>query len=254
MNILVADWASFNQVLPLARDFGVGLEFQEFTHPQNLENPKDLVATIQAGCRDLPTLGIHGPFSELVPASRDPLVRQVAQARFSQAFDIMSKTNAQHLILHSGFFPKTYPHEIWIENTVNFWVSFLSHHPAFGLIHIENVYEDDYSTLLKLVENVNERIQHQALTICLDIGHVNANSNHSFEEWIGGLGDRIRYAHLHNNGGLLDDHWRLDRGTIQIGRVLALLQKHSPQALWCIETGVADLEPSLRWLQKEGYL
>lgn len=254
MSIIVADWASFDQVLPLAREFGVGLEFQEFTLPENLERPDELIDSIRRGIQDLPIRSMHGPFSELVPASRDPFVRQAAEKRFLQAYAIAQATGSQHLVLHSGFFPKTYSKENWIRNSYEFWIKFLEDKPAPGLIHIENVYEDDCSALLELADRVNETRQAEVLTICLDIGHVNANSTKSFDEWIGSLGDRIRYTHLHNNGGRLDDHWRLDKGTIDVSYVLELLQEHSPHATWCVETTPGDIEPSLLWLQQLGHL
>jgi sugar phosphate isomerase/epimerase len=254
MSIVVTDWASFSQVLPLALAYGVGLEFQEFTQPHNLDEPGELVEIIRLGTHALPELSMHGPFSELVPASRDPLVRQVAEKRFSQACDIAQKTGAQHLILHSGFFPKTYSRQNWIQNASDFWLDFLKEKHIPGLLHLENVYEDDFSTLQELVDRVNEAQQVEALTICLDIGHVNANSSKSFAEWIETLGSRIRYVHLHNNSGLLDDHWRLDKGTIQVSHVLELLQKHSPEATWSVETTVEDIEPSLQWLKRNRYL
>ncbi len=254
MSIIVADWAHFDQVLPLAREFAVGLEFQEFTLPENLETPDDLVKSIQLGIKDLPIRSMHGPFSELIPASRDPMVRQVAEKRFLQAYNIALETGVQHLVLHSGFFPKTYSQENWIDNTYEFWVTFLADKPVPGLIHLENVYEDNCSALLELVDRVNETRQAEMLTICLDIGHVNANSSKSLAEWIRALGDRIRYAHLHNNGGRLDDHWKLDKGTIDVISVLELLQKHSPHATWCVETTVGDIEPSLQWLRRFGYV
>jgi sugar phosphate isomerase/epimerase len=80
------------------------------------------------------------------------------------------------------------------------------------------------------------------------------NSSKTLAEWISGLGDRVRYVHLHNNDGILDDHWRLDKGKINITEVLDLLSKHSPNSVWNIETLVSDIEPSLVWMQDQGYL
>jgi len=254
MTILVTDWGNFSQVLPIAMKYRVGLEFQEFVNPQNLDHPDDLVKTIGEGLINLPLASMHGPFAELVPASWDPLVRQVAAKRFQQAHNIAHKTSAKHLILHSGFIPKTYPLEKWIQNTYDFWMEFLRDRPEPGLIHLENVYENDFHGLRELVDRVNNSYNTEVLTICLDIGHINANSSRSFEEWISGLGDRIRYVHLHNNDGILDDHWRLDRGKIDISRVLDLLMKHSPHAAWSVETIEGDTEPSLLWLQSRGFL
>jgi sugar phosphate isomerase/epimerase len=254
MSILVADWANFEQVLPLAVQFGVGLEFQEFTSPEHLAEPDELVRTIMDGSKSLPSLSMHGPFAELIPASQDPWVRQVAARRFQQAYAIANEIGAQHLILHSGYIPKTYMREKWIQNAYNFWMDFLVDKLKPGFIHLENVYEDDFSSLQELVDRIDGAMGAEILTICLDIGHVNANSSHGLEEWISGLGDRIRYVHLHNNGGVLDDHWRLDNGTIAIPKVLDLLQTHAPNATWTVETYVDDIGPSLQWLQVNGYL
>ena len=69
-----------------------------------------------------------------------------------------------------------------------------------------------------------------------------------------GWGDRIRYVHLHNNDGVLDDHWRLDKGRLDIRLVLELLLKSCPNAVWTVETYFEDIEPSLLWLKQSGYL
>ena len=254
MPILVADWANFEQVLPIANKYGIGLEFQEFTSPEHLAEPGELVKNILDGSKDLPGLSMHGPFAEMIPASQDPWVRQVAARRFQQACDIANATGAQHLILHSGYIPKTYGREKWIQNAFHFWMDFLQDKLKPGFIHLENVYEDDYSTLRELVDKVDQAMGTEILTICLDIGHVNANSSHSLQEWINALGDRIHYVHLHNNAGVLDDHWRLDKGTIAIPKILDLLQAHAPNATWTVETYEQDVEPSLEWLQVNGYL
>jgi sugar phosphate isomerase/epimerase len=252
--IAITDWGSFDQALPIAVKFGTGLEIQEFSNPTNLEAADELLSKVREQADKLPFLGMHAPFSELVPASRDPMVRQVAKLRFEQAYQSARKMDAQHLIIHSGFFPKTYPKAVWIQNTFDFWIDFLADKPYPGLVHIENVYEDEPEALLELVERVNEVFQDNLLTICLDIGHVNSNSTHSFDEWIGRLGDRIRYVHLHDNNGVLDNHWGLGKGKIDIAWVLELLQAHSPDATWTVETSVEDLEPSLLWLQEKGYI
>jgi sugar phosphate isomerase/epimerase len=254
MTIFIADWSEFEQVLPIANQYRLGLEFQEFTNPANIENPENLVKKIKTSAKNLPELSMHGPFAELVPATWDLLVRQVVMKRFSQAYDIARETGARHLILHTGFIPKTYQRERWISNSYDFWMDFLKDKPENNFFHIENVYEDDFNPLVELVDKVNQVFGVDRLTINLDVGHVNANSRRSLQDWISTLGDRIRYAHLHNNGGILDDHWSLDRGTIDIARVLALLQAHCPRAAWSVETTLEGIQPSLEWLQRRGYL
>jgi sugar phosphate isomerase/epimerase len=252
--IMVTDWAELDRVLPIANQYQVGIEVLEFAIPDNLEQAAILFPDLKRKVSSLDLIGLHGPFSELVPASRDPMVREVARTRCQQGYDLALAIGASHLILHSGYFPKTYPHDEWIQNSYNFWVEFLMDKPCTNMIHMENVYEDDFSTLGELIDRVNQAFQDERLTICLDIGHVNANSSRSLVDWIIGLGDRICYVHLHNNDGILDDHWRLDKGKIDISLVLEMLLKNSPRAILNIETFVEDIEPSLLWLRTQGYL
>lgn len=252
--IFITDWGNLDMALPLAASYQVGLEVQEFTNPSNLNASTSLLEEIIEKTKNFSPISMHGPFSDLIPASRDPLIRQATRERFLQAGELAQRMGAGHLILHSGFIPKTYPSEQWLRNSVEFWIDLLNHNPFEGEIHVENVYEDHFVHLEELIDQVNQAINQKILSICLDIGHVNANSSKTFDEWIQALGDRIRYVHIHNNGGTLDDHWRLDRGTIQIEHVLDLLKRHSPNAAWTVETPVVDIEPSLLWLQERNYL
>jgi sugar phosphate isomerase/epimerase len=254
MKISIADWGSIEQVLPIAMQYQVGLEVQQFAIPENLDQAATLAPDICQRVNGIPLIGMHGPYSELVPASRDTLVVNLTRQRFQQAYEAAQMIGASHLVLHSGFIPKTYLRERWIQNSYEFWVDFLSDKNTPNMIHVENVYEDDFTALQELIDRVNQALQADRLTICLDIGHVNANSSKDLPEWIGGLGDRIRYVHLHNNDGILDDHWRLDKGKIDVSQVLELLSKYSPQANWTVETYPEELEPSLEWLKGRGLL
>jgi sugar phosphate isomerase/epimerase len=141
-----------------------------------------------------------------------------------------------------------------MQNSTEFWADFLSDKHGSMRFHVENVYEDDHSIIAELVDAVNETLDADALTACLDVGHVNANSSRTFEEWIKGLGNRIEYVHLHNNDGVLDDHFGLWRGTIDMVKVLDLLMAHSSDAVWTIEAVPADVERSVLWLRERGYI
>jgi sugar phosphate isomerase/epimerase len=254
MQILISDWSHFDQVLPLAQQYQVGLEINEFASPENLDRASEFAVSMGEGVKGLPQIGFHGPFSELIPASRDPLIRQVVRQRFQRAGELAQMLGAQHLILHSGYIPKTYPADQWLNNSIDFWVDYLANQPFQGMIHLENVYEDSFTGIKELVTQVNQIVNAELMTICLDIGHVQANSSHALGEWIAELGELIRYVHVHNNDGILDDHWRLDKGKIDMRRTLDLLTDHCPRATWTVETVLEQIEPSLQWLQHHGYL
>lgn len=254
MNILITDWGDLEQALPIALQYQVGLELLEFAVPEYLDNWPSISEKTLLMIRSVSLLGFHGPYSELVPATRDPLVRQITRTRFQQGYDMAQMLGADHLILHSGYIPKTYPRDVWLQSSLKFWLDFLVDKPSVNMVHMENVYEDDFTILCELADEVNQLFHEERLTICLDIGHVNTNSTKTLAEWITALGDRIRYTHLHNNDGILDDHWRLDKGNIRVEETLNLLAKHAPRALWTIETNPDDIEPSLLWLRERGFL
>jgi sugar phosphate isomerase/epimerase len=222
--ILITDWADLDQVLPIASKYQVGIEVLEFAMPENLIQAFALLPEMQQKLNAIPLIGLHGPFSELIPASRDPWVRQVARSRCQQGYELAQLIGAKHLILHSGYLPKTYPRDQWIQNSLNYWLEFLGDKDIPNMIHLENVYEDDFSTLAELTDQVNQAFQGERLTICLDIGHVNANSSISWI-WIRGLGDDPLRPPT-NNDGILDDHWSWDKGKIDVSQVVELL-KHS---------------------------
>ncbi|WP_041917209.1 TIM barrel protein [Desulfitobacterium dehalogenans] len=149
-----------------------------------------------------------------------------------------------------GFIPKTYFPKDWLDNSTKFWTDFLSNKPNSMEIHLENVYEDDFNLLKELVDAIGD----PKFSICLDLGHVNANSTKELNNWIQGLNDRIRYVHLHNNNGKFDDHFGLWMGEIDMLNTLELLKVHSPKALWTIETLSVDIKPSIDWLVDNGFI
>jgi sugar phosphate isomerase/epimerase len=254
MRVLVSDCARIDEILPIALAHQVGIEVQEFVFPDNIDGNGQIAADIKTKLGDTSPRGLHGPFSDLAPASRDRQIRAVTRNRFQQAYELAQLVGAQHLILHTGYIPKTYGRQAWIENSVRFWVRFLPSKDNSLRIHLENVYEDDYMIMIELLDRVNAALGRETLTVCLDIGHVHANSSRTLEEWIPGLGRRIQYVHLHNNDGILDDHWGLWKGKIDIAGVLDLLKTHTPDAMWTIETIPADIEESIVWLRDRGCL
>ena len=254
MRVSVADGAHVDDILPVVLKYGVGIEVQEYLSPENIDEHPDMAAQIAEKIKTISLRGFHGPFSDLVPASRDKKIREVTRSRFQSAYELARIVSAQHIILHTGYIPKTYPRETWLANSVAFWVNFLADKGNEPQLHLENVYEDDCTIIAELLDRINGSMGEEAVTACLDIGHVHANSSKPFTDWIPGLGKRIRYAHLHNNDGILDDHWGLWKGKIEIPRVLDLLLEHAPDAVWMIEAASADIEPSIIWLEENGYL
>ncbi|MGB7606720.1 MAG: TIM barrel protein [Lutisporaceae bacterium] len=238
------------QIFKLAEKYDLGIEVLGFIEPYKLNDYNMTIESVKGKLSNIHKRSLHGPFIDLFPGSVDPEIVRVVNNRFLTAYETARKFEAQHIIFHAGYVPKaTFP-KAWINNSVKFWDNFLSEIKENIEIHIENLCEEDFNIIRELVEAINSSM----FSICLDIGHVNVNSSKNLEEWIKGLGDNIKYVHLHNNDGLSDNHWGLCRGNIDILKTLELLELHSPNANWSLETKLDETEESILLLDKYGFI
>jgi sugar phosphate isomerase/epimerase len=254
LRVLISDGYDINKTLPIAKEYKIGIEIQNYANPVNLDDDKCDIKVIADKIKDIPLRGFHGPFSDLIPATRDKLIRVATMKRFQHAYEHAMAVKSQHINFHPNFIPKTYTKEVWLENSVNFWTEFLADKYQNISFHLENVYEDDYNFIIELLERINTKLQAEAVTACVDIGHVNSNSSKPVEEWIKALGSRIHYVHLHNNFGILDDHFGLWNGNINIERTLDLLLEYAPESFWMLESRLDYIEQSAAWMKEKGYL
>jgi sugar phosphate isomerase/epimerase len=233
------------EAFALAAGRGLELELSDFAGWANAgrrdlaaEAALRLAAARGPGAAKFPAgfRSVHGPFMDLMPATVDPELRAVAFSRFRWAIEACASLGSPKLVLHAGWMPKTYGDEAWLKNSLAFWrsiLAFIDDGPCPGLrIHLENVYEDDWRLLSELVDAVAD----ERLSLCLDLGHVNANSAYGAVEWIEALGFRIGHIHLHNNHGARDEHNGLADGTLDMEAVLRALAEHCPEASWNIES------------------
>jgi len=216
------------QIFKLAEIYGLGIEIMRFIEPYKLNDYDMSIMNVEDKLCKIHKRSLHGPFMDLFPGSTDIEIVRVVKNRFTLAYETAKKLKAQHIIFHAGYVQKACFPKAWVNNSVKFWDEFLSDIEDNIEVHIENVCEEDYVIMRELVEAINNPM----FSVCLDIGHVNVNSSKTLEEWIKGLGNKIKYVHLHSNDGTSDNHWGLCRGNIDILKTLELLELHSPNASW----------------------
>lgn len=222
-------------------EFGIGdsLDFKE----KSLKNYKEKLG----GIIEKPDLSVHGPFLDLCPASFDSLIRKVTMERFESSYCMAKETGARHIIFHTCFNPVVYFGSSWEDNSKNFWDEFLALKDDSISIHIENVYDTSYEHIANLIDRVN----HPALSACLDIGHANCFSKVPVEDWVNGLGKRIGHVHIHNNDGIKDSHSGILNGNIPMFHVLNKINEVSKDATWTLELNKYDeIISSLEWLKE----
>ena len=259
--IRLCDDTKPDSVLHLCLENNLGIEVQGFYNPSIIgtEKVNDLNFFYKEKLKNFKFgKSFHAPFWDLNLGTKNPMIREATMKTFNFAYEIAKELGCTEIVVHNGFIPNTSYYEGWVKNATDFWLEFFKDKDNSITIMIENQCEEDCTVLQMEIDSVNDN----RLKVCLDIGHAHANSNMLVEDWIKTLGNRIGYLHLHNNHGKLDgrpsfkndEHLGLDIGTINIEKVLELLEEYCPNAIWNIECKLEYMEKSIALIKKLGYL
>lgn len=228
----------------------MGIEISSFLKSYEIKDIFDIINRINNKYKTVSSRSLHGPFMDLYPASQDPKIIEIVKNRFLEAYEISRVLNVKNLVYHSGYIPTLYASDEWLINSVKFWKEFLDNLDDRIEIHIENVYEIDYQLIKRLVNEVDKSF----FSVCLDIGHANINSYQNLEKWIIGLNDTIKYVSINNNYGVTDTHYFLGEGNINMLKILNLLERYSPDAIWSLNMNVENVQESIEWLKKHEFI
>ena len=232
----------------LARLWRLGYETIAFSYAPLLDDPSSLPHA-REDTAGIGRLWLHAPFAELTPCAIDPLVRDVAHRRFRQALEAAQALGIRRMVFHGGFIPHVYYPEWYVEQSVQFWQTFLHDVPPDMLLVLENVMEPSPDTLVSIVQQVND----PRLGLCLDVGHANTCvSTTPPAAWVAPMAPYLRHVHLHSNEGDTDLHGALGTGTVPMGDVIDAVLRAAPQATFTIEN--QNALPSLQWLARQGYI
>jgi sugar phosphate isomerase/epimerase len=201
----------------------------------------------QAGLR----ITLHSPFWDLSPGSPDSAVRELTRHRFEQTIQLVTVFKPRTVVCHTGYDGKRYGtiKEAWLENSVAIWAWVSEKVSAAGAcLVLENVYEHYPDDILIVLQ----RLDHERVGFCLDVGHQAAFSRAPTKLWIDVLGHRLKQLHLHDNLGEKDDHLALGRGNISFLEVFNYLTHlHcEPMAVTIEPHREQDLLPSLEYLER----
>ena len=184
-----------------------------------------------------PSLSIHAPFMDLSPGAVDTRVKAVTLERFSQVMKIAEVLSPKAIVFHSGYEKWRYAHrvDIWLEGSITTWQPLIEKAARLGTkIAIENIFEDEPSSLLALMEKLHS----EHFGICFDTGHCNLFSRVSLAEWLRDLGPYVVELHLHDNDKSSDQHLPVGDGTFDFKTLFSYLagkncvhtiEAHSPE-------------------------
>lgn len=254
MEIYFSQLDETKKILPIIKQYNIGLEVVQFASPYILDEMQRHVVEYKEEIKDIinnTNLSIHGPYADLIPGTRDKEIAKVTNKRLQQGYDVAKKLNAKKIIYHNSYTPKTYTHKEWINNSKRFWENFTNDKLDDIKIHIENTMEHDYFLIKELIDEIN----HPNFSVCLDIGHVNVYSNMNIQQWIDGLGDRIGHMHIHNNFADKDNHRGINKGNIEIIELLQNINENMKDTTVSLEVvDINELMESLEILEVKNLL
>ena len=232
-----------------ARKYGLGLEVAEYCTAWNMDEQfSEVDPQVRKKIAETHKLVLHGPFNELFPCAIDPMVREVARYRYRQTIALAKTYGINRIVIHGGYNPKLY-YPIWYtEQSVQFWKEFIREVPEDVTILLENVMEEEIPMFLTILQQVDDK----RLKMCLDVGHVNAYSVHTVQQWLESCAPYLSHFHIHNNRGDFDTHNDLFDGTMDMVQLLKSAGELCPDATFTLE--LMDGEPSVLWLREKGFL
>lgn len=208
--------------IEVIRRYGFNIEINDLCISENLDEGNihktlDLIRReISESCAGQTI--IHGPFTEIIPASIDHRAVELGLTRLNEAYAAADSLGIRRMVVHSGYMPLLYFKEWHKQKSIDFWRRYMADKPKDFYIYIENVFEDEPLMMKELVEELND----PRIKICLDVGHANAVTGENYEilDWIRILGPLIGHFHLHNNDGEKDLHAPLETGAMDMAEVL----------------------------------
>jgi sugar phosphate isomerase/epimerase len=190
------------------------------------------------------TFSVHSPTTDInIATVREP-IRESSLLLLEECCIRSSEIGAEMMVVHPGFSP-------WLE-----WMD-RSYQALLRSLDRLSRMQEEYGVPIA-IENMGSwevchfrdpvmlpTIRDFGLSFCLDIGH--AHLNGSLMEFLSH--EQPDHIHLHDNSGLIDDHYALGRGNIDLAALFPMLPHKGikilemPQIEW--------FEDSIEFLKKQ---
>lgn len=237
------------------RQNGLNVELDDLCYSASLdrENEEDTLKRMKAEITETEAERaiVHGPFTEIIPASIDHRAVELGMERLNEAFRLAERAGVKRMVVHSGYVPLLYFRQWHIEKSCAFWRAFMEDKPKDFHIYIENVFEDEPAVMRELVESIDD----PRVKLCLDVGHASAAAGPDCDifHWIEVLAPYIGHFHLHNNDGKEDLHAPLSEGVLDMEQILRCIEER------CAEDVTLTIESrtcqsGVGWLKEKGFL
>jgi len=218
---------NFREAIEIANQLNCGIEISRFGKlaaiEENFEKNKKEYKAILADFDKNVTL--HGFFSNLNIAAKDPLIKDVSKRRYYQTLELASEFKVSTVIFHTCYNNllkhKQYQ-EMYFLSNIEFFREYIKHFEELKIMAtIENVHESNPDLIRNLVAAINSPY----LGVTIDVGHCNLHSDILPSDWIKEYGIMLKHMHFHNNFKDEDSHSSLLKGDADIKNTLKALKE-----------------------------
>jgi len=217
----------FKEAVNIASRLNCGIEISRFGRLIDIENNfKQNKIEYKAILDDFDNeVTLHGFFSNLNIAAKDPLIQNVSLKRYYQSLELAQYFDVRTVVFHTCFNNllkhREYQKMFFLKN-VEFYKEFVKEFERLGItLTVENVHEPNPSFIRDLVGVVNSPY----LGATIDIGHCNLHSELKISDWIKEYGIMLKHMHFHSNFKDEDSHSSLLKGNIDIKEILLTLKQ-----------------------------
>ena len=206
-----------------------GVELTSFALPWILNGDlESLLQFYKLALKDFRNdLAIHGVFMDIITASRDTKMVNVAKERILQNIEIAKRLGAKIVTFCSCFNPciaagsPGYA-EGYKQRQIRFWTEILEQVNDNLLLVFENLWEPQPELVRDVVDGVN----HKNFRVLLDTGHANVFSKVPIERWVEILAEHLSYIHLNDNNGDSDSNLAHGEGSIKWDNFFNALKRY----------------------------
>ena len=139
--------ATFSEnAIDVIRENGFNIELNDLCISENLD-PEKVRDTMEEMKREITASGadkaiIHGPFTEIIPASIDHRAVKLGLTRLNEAHAVAEKLGIKKMVVHSGHMPLLYFKE-WHKEKIPLLLERIYERQACGFYHLyrERVFE-----------------------------------------------------------------------------------------------------------------
>ena len=195
----------------------LGVRHIEYSHPQTMSEEDAAVIAHYSDRIGLQTWSVHGcPWGQ----NRSELE---FEAQIAHDAKIASILGAQVMVFH----PMEKNEDGSIRWEIYEKVAYVAKQAGIELAIETGIPTQTGVTLYRELIALVDRISLSHVGICIDTGHSFLRDNPKVEEVVEAVGDRLKSMHIHDNGGLRDDHQAPGLGFINWYKVIPALKASS---------------------------